>query len=191
MENPRAQRVKARGDRQCHRKQTARGFSQEMPRVRVKRRGKSPPPAQQCAGHEKPSAVQDKTGGRVSARFTKVDSLRVLVALAARASARAVGHSLSGEWREMIVTFRASGGDRIRLIASTNGASRGNPGRPHFFQHSTNDEWLNVGCSPMPLTARARGLLRQKVDPARPCSIHLTFPQTRRRLPRRGACLRG
>ena len=76
----------------------------------------------------------------MSARFTKVDSLRVLVALAARASARAVGHSLSGEWREMIVTFRASGGDRIRLIASTNGASRGNPGRPHFFQHSRFNE---------------------------------------------------
>jgi hypothetical protein len=31
-------------------------------RVRVKRRGKSPPPVRQLAGHEKPRVVQDKTG---------------------------------------------------------------------------------------------------------------------------------
>ena len=32
-------------------------------RVRVKRRGKSPPPGPQGSGHEKPPAVQDRTGG--------------------------------------------------------------------------------------------------------------------------------
>ena len=133
MENPRAWRTKVRRDRQCHRKQTARGFSQEKLQVRVKRRGKSPPPAQQCAGHEKPSAVQDKTGGRVSARFTKVDSLRVIVALAARAPARAIGRPPPGGRREMIVPRRASGADRIRLIASKRGRF-GKPGRPHSFR---------------------------------------------------------
>ena len=30
--------------------------------VRVKRRGKSPPPGAQAPGHDKPHAVQDKTG---------------------------------------------------------------------------------------------------------------------------------
>ena len=82
----------------------------------------------------------------MSARSAKVDSLRVLVALAARAPARGVGHRSSDRGREMIVPFCESGRDRIRLIVGTNGASRGNPGRPHFFQHSTNDEWLNVAC---------------------------------------------
>jgi hypothetical protein len=116
-------------------------------RARVKRRGKSPPPAQQCAGHEKPSAVQDKTGGRVSARFTKVDSLRVIVALAARAPARAIGRTPSGVRREMIVTRGASRGDRIRLIASKKGASRGNPGRPHFCPMQRDGQGGRSECS--------------------------------------------
>ena len=32
--------------------------------ARVKRRGKSPPPRAKARGHDKPHAVQDKTGGR-------------------------------------------------------------------------------------------------------------------------------
>ncbi len=34
-----------------------------MREVRVKRRGKSPPPCAKAKGHDKPCAVQDKTGG--------------------------------------------------------------------------------------------------------------------------------
>ena len=167
MENPRAQRVQARGDRQCHRKQTACGFSQERPRARVKRRGKSPPPAHQCAGHEKPSAVQDKTGGRVSARSAKVDSLRVLVALAARASARAIGHSLSGEWREMIGTRCASGGDRIRLIASKKRGVSGKPGAPSLFRGDR------------PRHRRAQGVLRKVPNQQTVCHTDPpSFPKT-------------
>ncbi len=51
--------------------------------VRVKRRGKSPPPGEQSPGHEKPHAVQDKTGslGRL-ARLPKGSGSRVIVALA-------------------------------------------------------------------------------------------------------------
>jgi len=57
-------------------------FSKEKPRVRVKRRGKSPPPAARAAGHDKPHAVQDKTGktGRRPAPRKRGNS-RVLVAL--------------------------------------------------------------------------------------------------------------
>jgi hypothetical protein len=51
--------------------------------VRVKRRGKSPPPGEQSPGPEKPHAVQDKTGspGRL-ARPPKGGGSRVIVALA-------------------------------------------------------------------------------------------------------------
>ena len=52
--------------------------------VRVKRRGKSPPPRAQVRGHEKPHAVQDKTGGiGLPARFVARErrgNLRVIVA---------------------------------------------------------------------------------------------------------------
>lgn len=59
--------------------------------VRVKRRGKSPPPQARARGHDKPRAVQDKTGG--SGRlpgFLKETDLRVIVAaqMAAPASCR-------------------------------------------------------------------------------------------------------
>jgi len=44
-------------------------------RVRVKRRGKSPPPVRQLAGHEKPRVVQDKTGNaRRLARLAEATS---------------------------------------------------------------------------------------------------------------------
>ena len=52
-------------------------------RVRVKRRGKSPPPQAQARGHEKPHVVQDRTGeDRVACPLHCASSgtLRVLVA---------------------------------------------------------------------------------------------------------------
>ncbi len=54
-------------------------------RVRVKRRGKSPPPGAQAPGHDKPHAVQDITGstGRLPAARER-GSFRVLVASALR-----------------------------------------------------------------------------------------------------------
>ena len=51
----------------------------------MKRRGKSPPPGARAPGHDKPHAVQDKTGGmgRLPVR-RKPDSSRVIVAPAPR-----------------------------------------------------------------------------------------------------------
>ncbi len=133
VENTRAQRAKARGDRQCHRKQTALRSSKDSRGVRVKRRGKSPPPAEQSAGHEKPPAVQDKTGGPASGPLSQESSLRVIVALAAQAPARAAGQSPPGdverndrrlprEWEEQNPAYRQQ----------KRGAS-GKPGAPSLF----------------------------------------------------------
>ena len=80
-ENTRRRTAQAGRDGKCHRKQTARVFPQGRPRVRVKRRGKSPPPGAQAPGHDKPHAVQDITGstGRLPAARER-GSFRVLVA---------------------------------------------------------------------------------------------------------------
>ena len=84
-QNARGRMAKAGRDGKCHRKQTARVFPQGESRVRVKRRGKSPPPGAQAPGHDKPHAVQDITGsaGRLPAA-RKRGSFRVLVAPALR-----------------------------------------------------------------------------------------------------------
>ncbi len=68
----------------------------------------------------------------MSARSAQAGSLRVIVALAARAPARVIGRPLSGGRREMIVTCCASGGNKIRLMATKRGAS-GKPGAPSLF----------------------------------------------------------
>ena len=62
-----------------------RPFRKRKSRVRVKRRGKSPPPGAQAPGHEKPHAVQDITGsaGRLPAARERGNS-RVIVAPALR-----------------------------------------------------------------------------------------------------------
>ncbi len=73
-------RMKIHGDGKCHRKSNRREF---LP-VRVKRRGKSPPPGEQSPGHEKPHAVQDKTGrpGRLARLAARPAAFRVIVASA-------------------------------------------------------------------------------------------------------------
>ena len=71
----------------------------------MKRRGKSPPPDGQPAGHEKPRVVQDKTGGvwrLASSAFGRGRS-RVLVALCLGRAFR------FGGMREMTVTRGVSG----------------------------------------------------------------------------------
>ena len=148
MENPRAQCAKARGDRQCHRKQTARGFSKERPRVRVKRRGKSPPPAQQCAGHEKPSAVQDITGGPASGRPAHEPATvrqrqppgNSRTGGAGSGSRRRLAR-LRARLREMIVTRRfprrfrrQAAGTESGLPPAQTGRLGETLGRPHFFR---------------------------------------------------------
>src|ERR1700704_3590187 len=50
------------GDGKCHRKDTAGSLATKA-QVRVKRRGKSSPLAEEFARQEKPHAGQDKTGG--------------------------------------------------------------------------------------------------------------------------------
>ena len=65
----------------------------------MKRRGKSPPPVEQSAGHDKPHAVQGRTGSM--SRLTRLrasgGSFRVLAAFRASGTRRASGV------REMIV----------------------------------------------------------------------------------------
>ena len=84
--------------------------------VRVKRRGKSPPPGGQPAGHEKPHVVQDKTGGeRRLARSVQSGPSpgisRILPWQDFRSFEQAVG------MREMAVTSPLAGEHRIRLTA--------------------------------------------------------------------------
>ena len=86
-------------------------------RARVKRRGKSPPPRAQVRGHEKPHAVQDRTGGiglpaRSPARKRR-GILRVIVAARKSRTGRKTGT------RQMTVQVRGenAGPDRIRLTA--------------------------------------------------------------------------
>ena len=96
-------------------------------RARVKRRGKSPPPAQQCAGHEKPSAVQDITGGPASG--PPAHESATIRRRQPPGNSRPGGAGFGslrrppppGGWREMIVTRRASDGNKIRLMASKSG----------------------------------------------------------------------
>ena len=97
-------------------------------RVRVKRRGKSPPPGAQVPGHEKPHAVQDKTGsGPPSPRRFR--------------SAQLPGNSRTprerGSWlpatesqvREMIVESAGDcGGTEFGLSAATKEGASGNGG---------------------------------------------------------------
>src|SRR3954470_16351979 len=86
------------------------------PRVRVKRRGKSPPPGMQMPGHEKPHGVQDKTGGAgCLARSALRDRFRVLVASAFR---KGRGAPLRRSERNDHPGWRSRRLNRIRLIAA-------------------------------------------------------------------------
>ena len=97
-ENTRALLAKAGSDGKCRRKQTAGARAA----ARVKRRGKSPPPGAQAPGHDKPHAVQDKTGS--GAWPLLPGNSRPRACPGGRAAAKA------DDAREMIIH------DRIRLI---------------------------------------------------------------------------
>ena len=82
----RAKRAGAHGASRARRKVSQKtNRPRRESRVRVKRRGKSPPPGAQAPGHDKPHAVQDITGstGRLPAAPER-GSFRVLVASALR-----------------------------------------------------------------------------------------------------------
>ena len=101
-QSPARRRVSQKTNRQRRRK---------TPVVRVKRRGKSPPPGAQAPGHEKPHAVQDRTGkpGRLT-REASASPSRVLVAPCAGKACR------SGDMREMIIeSVSRRGGTKFGL----------------------------------------------------------------------------
>ena len=101
-------------------------------RVRVKRRGKSPPPRAQARGHEKPHAVQDGTGGTgPPARSPrKRGTFRVLVAVP---QGTAAGARAPVSRQMTVQTCGASRGlDRIRLTAITQRGRFGNGAPPAF-----------------------------------------------------------
>ena len=102
-------------------------------RARVKRRGKSPPPRAQARGHEKPHAVQDRTGGTgPPARSPrKRGTFRVLVAVP---QGTAAGARAPVSRQMTVQTSDASRGlDRIRLTAITQRGRFGNGAPPAFF----------------------------------------------------------
>ena len=81
--------------------------------ARVKRRGKSPPPQAQARGHEKPHAVQDRTGGM--GRLARPQGrLQVLVAAPSGATPRAQAQRGQINGRPFGPRVR---GDKIRLTA--------------------------------------------------------------------------
>ncbi len=83
----------------------------ERPGVRVKRRGKSPPPGAQATGHDKPRVVQDRTEDLRRLRpFRKEWSPRVLVA----PRSRGPQPSLAGAEKWSSGSLRTA--DRIRLM---------------------------------------------------------------------------
>ena len=110
----RGEHAGAPGQSQARRRvsqKTNRQRSRKTPVVRVKRRGKSPPPGAQAPGHEKPHAVQDRTGkpGRLT-REASASPSRVLVAPCAGKACR------SGDMREMIIkSVRRRGGTKFGL----------------------------------------------------------------------------
>ena len=80
------------------------------PVVRVKRRGKSPPPGAQATGHDKPRVVQDRTEDTRRLRpLRKERNPRVIVALRSR------GPSLSRVAAEKWSSGGLRAADRIRL----------------------------------------------------------------------------
>jgi len=84
--------------------------------VRVKRRGKSPPPGEQSPGHEKPHAVQDKTGSqRCLARLPQGGQLPGNSRISVRSRTRRP--PLAGE-RNDHHGLPQGGPHRIRLIAT-------------------------------------------------------------------------
>ena len=89
-----------RADGQCHRKQTARSCLHG--RVRVKRRGKSPPLGAQAHRHGKPHRVQGQIGDPGVARSMF------------RSAKRVPGTGCSDKW----FSPRQNREDRIRLTAS-------------------------------------------------------------------------
>ncbi|MEN9468669.1 MAG: hypothetical protein RL630_402 [Verrucomicrobiota bacterium] len=102
-------------------------------RVRVKRRGKSPPPRAQARGHEKPHAVQDRTGGTGSPARSprKRGAFRVLVAVP---QGTAAGARAPASRQMTVQTCGASRGlDRIRLTAITQRGRFGNGAPPAFL----------------------------------------------------------
>ena len=121
--------------------------------VRVKRRGKSPPPGAQVPGHDKPHAVQDITGsmarlGRPTpaiARSRWSGSFRVIVALVSRKAhgdprkrVERNDHPRCGQLRR----------DRIRLIAHQNeGAFREEGAFPFLYWVEFNGEYPQCSSS--------------------------------------------
>ena len=102
-------------------------------RVRVKRRGKSPPPRAQARGHEKPHAVQDRTGGIGSPARSprKRRTFRVLVAVP---QGTAAGARAPAPRQMTVQTSGVSRGlDRIRLTAITQRGRFGNGAPPAFL----------------------------------------------------------
>jgi hypothetical protein len=117
--------------------------------VRVKRRGKSPPPGEQSPGHEKPHAVQDKTGslGRL-ARLPKGGGSRVLVA---PAFACERGAPLRRSERNDHHGRPQGGPDRIRLIATRAFFLEGlGIGTEHFCPVSPRGQPRRNDCAPCP-----------------------------------------
>jgi len=82
--------------------------SAREPQVRVKRRGKSPPPGAQAPGHDKPHAVQDITGSTTRlgrpAQVGQLPGNSRISAAARRTAIRASGS------REMIITAAGNRG---------------------------------------------------------------------------------
>jgi hypothetical protein len=120
-------------DGQCHRKQTAQLLAASR-WVRVKRRGKSPPPAERSTGHEKPHAVQGRTGdaGRLARR--RPQGWRPSPGISRTSAPRGSTAARLGGLREMIVALGPARvrANRIRLIATQLGAlSQGRA--PTFF----------------------------------------------------------
>ena len=107
--------AQAGGDGKCHRKLNRRPSRDPGRSVRVKRRGKSPPPGAQAPGHEKPHAVQDITGGRAACPVPQTAGQPPGISRIRRLYG--AGIRSSGRVREMIVRRDESSGDRIRLIA--------------------------------------------------------------------------
>ena len=123
-ENTRARSAQAGRDGKC-RRNLNRPAGRKARGVRVKRRGKSPPPGAQAPGHDKPHVVQGRTGSAGSPGPLSAQAggrFRVLAALRASGAVRASG------LREMIAH------DRIRLTATHSmKALARNGGRLRFF----------------------------------------------------------
>jgi hypothetical protein len=123
-------------------------------RVRVKRRGKSPPPARQRAGHEKPPAVQDKTGGQAPGRPAQAGqppgNSRTPLLRSARSRAQAqppAREMIAAAIRERKLTDRRS---QNPAYGRPNEGALGKPGAPFLLEEADGAEPF-LGRSPTPL----------------------------------------